>query len=400
MPPAPPPVIRPVRDDELVAWFSAFSTAFYIWASDPQASAAARREHLDLQRTIGAFEGDTIVGTFRSFPTKLTLPGNARLDVGAVSAVSVRPTHRRRGTLSRMIAYDVDRAVAAGEAASILIASEWPIYGRFGFGPATWQATWTLRTKIARFLVEPVGSLEIVDVPTARELVPGIYDRAAARRPGEIARPDHRWDFDLGVREIPGRPRWRGSIVIHRDADGRPDGFARFHGEEKWSEMLPDHVLALDELHAATLEAEIDLWRHLAQMDLTTTIKAETRRTEEPFPWFLADARLAQPGGVSDFLWVRILDVPKVLGSRAYERDGELVLEVTDTVDGRPGPAAGRYRLFANGGAASCERTDASPDLTIDVRALSAASLGGTRLSNATRTSPMTAAPPWCATFF
>jgi hypothetical protein len=89
---------------------------------------------------------------------------------------------------------------------------------------------------------------------------------------------------------------------------------------------------------------------------------------------------------------------------------------VTDHLDGTPGPAAGRYRLVVNDGSGTCETTDASPDLTIDVRSLSAAALGGTRLVDATRTVPfeehragamrmadgllLTADQPWCSTWF
>ena len=411
-----PTTLRPIRPDELEAWFASFSTAFYIWASDPAASAEARRASMDLERTIGAFEGDTIVGTWRSFETKLTLPGGARVQANAVSAVSVKPTHRRRGTLTEMAHDDIARAVARGDAVCVLIASEWPIYGRFGYGPATWQATWSVRVRAARMLVDPIGSIEIVDAKRARELLPAIYDHCAANQPGEIGRTELRWDTELGLVEMPGRPRWRGQIVIHRNPAGEPDGFARFHGEENWVDMAAEHVMLLDELHGETLEAELDLWRHLLQMDLTATIKAEVRRTHEPLKWQLADPRAVQVTGTTDFLWLRVLDVAGVLGRRRYDHDGELVLEIVDELGGKPGPAAGRYRLAVEGGAATCERTDADADLTIDVRALSAASLGGTRLVDACRTLPFvehrpgvlreaeglfqTADPPWCSTWF
>jgi predicted acetyltransferase len=412
-----PPTIRPIKPDELSSWFEAFSTAFYLWPSDPDAFAEFRRPTLDFERTIGAFEGDTIVGTFRSFPTRLTLPGGAQLPVNAVSAVSVRPTHRRRGTLSRLIADDVARSSARGDAASILIASEWPIYGRFGYGPATWKADWTLRPRSMSFLVEPVGSVEVTPAAAARELIPDIYAAYVAAQPGEITRPDHRWDVDLGIVEWPGRPRWRGQVVIHRDEAGRPDGFARFHGEENWNAGgIPEHVMLVDELHGVTTAAEVDLWRHLAQMDLTGAIKAENRRAHEPLTWYLADARAARPNGASEFVWVRPLDVPALLAARRYECDATLVIEVTDVVEGQPGPAAGRYRLEVRDRVGRCEPTAADADLTIDVRHLGAASLGGTGLVDATRAGGAVehrpgalreadlvfraAEPPWCSTWF
>lgn len=412
----PGQTIRPIRPDELQAWFEANATAFYVWQTDPAGAAEARRDQFDFDRVIGAFEDETIVGTFRTFTTPLTLPGGARVPVNAVTAVTVRPTHRRRGTLSRLIDDDVRRAAGRGDVASILIASEWPIYGRFGYGPATWTARWTLRTRAARFAGEPVGTFEFVSVATAREILPDLYDACAAAQPGEIGRPAHRWEYDLGLRELPGRPRWRGQVLVHRDDAGRLDGYARFHGEESWTEGIPDNVLILDELHATGPAVEVELWRFLAQMDLTATIRADTRRELEPLPWVLADARAARVTMRSDFLWVRPLDVERVLRERRYERDGELVLAVTDTVGGAQGPAAGRYRLRVREGSATCERTKAKPHLTVDARHLGAASLGGTRLVDATRGGGATehragalleadgllrtAEAPWCSTWF
>jgi predicted acetyltransferase len=412
-----PPTVRSITADELIGWNEAFSTAFYIWASDPAARAEVQLANkLDIDRCLAAFDGDTMVGTYRSFATRLTVPGGARLPVGAVSAVSVRPTHRRRGLLTSMITKDLRRSVDRGEVASILIAAEWPIYGRYGYGPATWQAKWTLRTRATTFTTPPIGSVEVVGAAAARELLPTIYDRYVANQPGAIDRPDHRFDGDLGLREWPGRPRWQGQVAIHRDDAGVPDGYARFHGEENWVDMYPEHRMLVDELHAVTVEAEIDLWRHLAQMDLTASIQAEVRREHEPMQWVLADPRAAQVSGRSDFLWLRLLDVERALVGRTYERDGTLVVEILDTLGGELGPAAGRYRLEVRDGAATCARTEAAPELTIDVRALGAAYLGGTRLADAVRSSGFTehrpgalddadrlfrsAAEPWCSSWF
>ena len=127
---AMPLTIRSITAEELPAWFEAFGTAFYVWASDPHAAAASRGPHMDLDRCLAAFEDGRIVGTYRSFPTRLTVPGGARLPVDAVSAVSTRPTHRRQGILTRLITRDLRESAERGEAASILIAAEWPIYGR------------------------------------------------------------------------------------------------------------------------------------------------------------------------------------------------------------------------------------------------------------------------------
>ena len=54
----------------------------------------------------------------------------------ALTNVTVAPTHRRRGLLRRMITNDLRSAADRGEPVGIPIASEYPIYGRFGYGAA------------------------------------------------------------------------------------------------------------------------------------------------------------------------------------------------------------------------------------------------------------------------
>ncbi len=255
-----------------------------------------------------------------------------------------------------------------------------------------------------------------MDALAARQVVPAIYEAYVAGQPGAIDRPDHRWDGELGLVDAPGRPKWKGQVAIHRDPAGTPDGYARFHGEENWVDMRPDHRMFVDELHGVTPAADLDLWRHLAQMDLTATITAEVRREREPMQWLLADPRAAQVTGRADFLWIRLLDIEKALAARTYEHDASLVLEVTDELAGKAGPAAGRYRLQVSGGTATCAKTDADADLSISVQALSATYLGGTRLMDATRPGGgfehrpdalrdadrlfMTSDEPWCSTWF
>lgn len=135
--------IRPVRDDELPAYIDAISTAF-LERPDVDKVAADVRTTWDLERTLAGFEAGRLVGTFRMFGTEVTVPGLSRVPSAAVSAVTVLPTHRRRGILRAMVAAAHAACRERGEPLSLLHAAEYPIYGRFGYGPGTLAATWTL----------------------------------------------------------------------------------------------------------------------------------------------------------------------------------------------------------------------------------------------------------------
>jgi predicted acetyltransferase len=73
---------------------------------------------------------------------------------------------------------------------------------------------------------------------------------------------------------------------------------------------------------------------------------------------------------VYDALWMRLVDVGAALSGRSYAGDGAIVFDVRDTVCPWN---EGRWSL-ADGAAT---RTDAEPDLALDVAALGAAYLGG-----------------------
>ncbi len=92
----------------------------------------------------------------------------------------------------------------------------------------------------------------------------------------------------------------------------------------------------------------------------------------------LVDPRAAA-GRVADNLWVRVLDVPTALAGRRYAGDLDVVLHVSDE---RLPQNDGRWRLRATAfGEATCERAEDPADLSLDVRELGSAFLGGVSLA-------------------
>ena len=98
----------------------------------------ARRPLTDIARSLGAYDEEgRLCGAARAFGTQLTVPGGATVPCAAVTSVGVLPTHTRRGHLTRLMSAQLDEVAERGEPVAALIAAEYPIYGRYGYGPAT-----------------------------------------------------------------------------------------------------------------------------------------------------------------------------------------------------------------------------------------------------------------------
>lgn len=405
--------VRTLAPDEFAAAIDAMSVAF-LERPDVDRVAELVREVWDPSRTWGAFdEAGRLCGTFRSWPTEITVPGGARLAAGAVAGVTALPTHRRRGALTALADAEHRAMRERGETMSLLYASEYPIYGRFGYAPATRTATWTLQGARGLFHGPPSTGVELATPDEAgRDLVREVFEAWRARRHGEIRRRPFTWDLLLGLRDEPWGERWKGFLAVRRDGSGRPDGFVRYRAEPRWVDRRPQGTVEVQELHALTSEAYAALWRYLAEIDLVSTVRSEGRSPSEALPWLLRDGRAAVLSEQGDALWVRLLDVPGALEGRAYEQPGCVVLEVVD------GPAGGRQRLVldASPEGTTCRPTTREPDLTLPVAALGGAYLGGTRLSDLVLLTGAdehrrgalaradgllrTAEEPWCSTHF
>jgi len=406
--------IRCPEQDEYAAAVNVMTTAF-LERPDIEKVTAEIRESWVPGRTWVAYDDGRACGTFRSWGTQVTVPGGRTIPAAAVSAVTVLPTHRRRGILTRMAAVEHAAARQRGEAAAVLLASEYPIYGRFGYGPATRNITWTVAAREASVAgPAPAGSVELAPLDEAtRDTIRGVYEAARLRVAGEIWRRDITWQVDLALRPEVFGESFKGFVAIHRDVTGAADGYVRYKADPRWGDDGPEGVLTIADLHAPTDGAYAALWRFLLEIDLVRTVKAESRPLSERLPWLLTNARAARATNAGDYLWVRLFDVAAALEARSYERAGSVVLEVVDAE-----ASGGRHRLLldASPEGATCRPTDRAPEITVPVAALGGAYLGGTRLRDIVlttgadehRAGALSLADallragdePWCSTFF
>ncbi|GAA0450260.1 GNAT family N-acetyltransferase [Streptomyces sp. NPDC046215] len=376
------PDIRTVTPSDLPDWVRAMRTAFLQPPAPSKQEIETRAAHFVPDRSQGAFDAGRCVATFRSFAQRLTVPGGAQVDVNAISNVTVAPTHRRRGLLSRMMAADLRAAQERGDVAATLISAEYPIYGRYGFGPATSTTEWeveTARSGLDRRGAGPAdgGRVDLADAAEVRRLGPALHEEFRARQPGAIDRNELWWQQYTG--EVPrgGRPWAEPFFAVYRSPDGTVEGLLTYTSDETWEAKLPQHTLSVTDLLAVSPTAERALWRYLLSVDLAARIRTGLRAPDDILPLLLPEPRAARIVTHADFLWVRPLDVPRLLAARTYATAGSLVLEVADPA----GPAGGRFLLEAGPDGAACAPTTRSADLALGAGELGSVCLGDEAVS-------------------
>jgi len=393
--------IRPISEAEFRAFYAVLEHAFN--ASYPTDEELRHDQAIfEFDRTLAAFDGADLVGTATTLTFQMSVPGECA-SVAGVTAVSVLPSHRRRGILSSLMHRQLADIRDRGEAVAALFASEAGIYGRYGYGAATGELDLTIRhgegllsapaaapAAVAGGPAVAAGQgrtdgalrLRIAEPRHATAELAKVFAGVLDSRPGLPARDDRWWDFILWDPEH----RRSGSsplrCVIAED-DAGPRGYALFSAKPEWDQHgNPCGVLQVRELMATDAAAHAAVWNDLLSRDLVGEVRAPSRPVDEPLLFLLADRRKARPR-IADGLWIRLISVPDALTQRRYSCAVDVVIEVADKLLPEN---AGRWRLRAAGpaGAASdratCERTSAAADVILPVQSLGAAYLGGTRL--------------------
>ncbi len=366
--------LRPVTDEEFRDFLRVIEGAFGFHAARDNVDEI--RANTELDRTVAAYMDDMIVGTAGAHSFELTLPGGVTTPAAGVTIVTVRGTHRRRGVLRAMMDHQLDDVADRGEPMALLTASEGSIYQRFGYGPATFEANWSIPTQ-GTTLRQPSaapGRLRLVSRSDAIPAIPGIYERCRLAIPGAVNRSegwwerwfkDHEWERDGGTARF---------YLLHESPGGTPDGYLALRQKRAWEHGNPTGTLIVDELFGETPEVEAALWQYAIDHDLMTTVVASARPVDEAIRWRLADVRRLGTTQVVDALWVRPLDIAGTLAARRYPINDGLVIGVVDPF--RPGND-GCYLIEGGPDGAQAARTDRAADLTLDVADLGSIYMGG-----------------------
>lgn len=343
----------------------------------------ASRELFEFDRNLAAVAEGRIIGTAGIYSAEMAVPGGS-LPLAAVTMVSVKPTHRRRGIVLGLMRQQLEQVRDRGEPIAALWASESSIYGRFGYGIAIQMEMLAIPRAHAALrpdLAPAPGMVRLLTQDEARDLLPPLHESLRRTRPGEMARTPKWWE----IRIYRDPPKWRDGFTstnyLLYEGESGPEGYARYRTKAHWEEWLPDGKLRVEEFYAGTPAARVALWRYLFGVDLIGTLEKELGEMDDPVLAMLVDSRRVRRLR-TDAIWLRVVDVEKALSGRALATEGRVRFEVRDSfLDG----VSGRFELEGGPDGAVCRRTTAEAEFVLGPEELAHVYLGGGRLTTMER---------------
>jgi predicted acetyltransferase len=321
-------------------------------------------------RMHAAFEDGNVVGSAGVFPFETGVPGGFVRAAG-VTMVAVMPTHRRRGIFGDLMRAQLHDVHERGEPMAYLWASEDALYGRFGYGIASFCGNIDVkRDRIAYYRdFEPEGTIRLLAADEAIEPFSEIQRRAAVQHPGMFVRTREWWrDRRLADPEL-GREGGGEMVRALLVLDGRPAAYALYRLHHSADRGIATGFTSVIEAVGDSGRAMREIWRFLLDIDWMDRVRAHLLPRDHELFLLLRDPRWLRYA-LRDGLWVRLVDVEAALNARTF-KPGEPV--VFDVVDELCQWNTGRWRIGPEG----AEHTDAEAELALPVASLGSAYLGG-----------------------
>ncbi|MDI2125426.1 GNAT family N-acetyltransferase [Yinghuangia seranimata] len=367
--------VRSAESDSWDAWDAVIQHAFGEgWSPESRAAWDSLREP---DRCLSAYLGTELVGTAGAYSFSMTVPGGAAQPVAGVTAVAVAPTARRRGVMRAMMRHQLHELHEHGrEPLAALTASQPQIYGRFGYGLATWRMQLRARTGPGALPAAPAAAADVrMRLADPAEALPAcrtVYDELLPSRPGLMARNDL-W----AQRQLHDPPAERGGAsplrCVLAEADGQVRGYAYYATKPEWGQEGPHGRTVVREVHALDPVTRLALWRYLFDLDLMSHLEVNGLAPDDPLLHQLTDVRAAKPSFM-DGMYLRLVDAGRALAARTYAVPVDLVLDVHDAFCPWN---TGRWRLTGDEHGARCERTTAAADVALGATELGSLYLGG-----------------------
>jgi predicted acetyltransferase len=307
-----------------------------------------------------------------------------------------------------MMREQIDDVRRREEPIAILWASEAPIYGRFGYGLATKMAKISIDRDRAVFRNDPgpVGATRLVTLEQAADVLPDIYERVRVETPGMFARSRTWWETSTLADPEHARRGGGPLFCAVLELDEKAEAYALYRIKGNWDEGVPSSTLIIREAMATSPRALLEIWRFLFGVDLIARVESWGIPPDYPLFLMLTEARRLRMT-LGDALWLRLVDLEAALGARSFADAEPAVLDVRDS-----------FCPWNEGGwrIPDVERTEAEPDLRLDVSDLGSVYLGGISFAELARAGRLeelreggveradslfrTSVTPWCPEVF
>jgi predicted acetyltransferase len=376
-----PPEIRPLRNDAEFAQHHFISN--YAFNGDRGEESAARRStYYDHDWCLGAFDGDQLVAGLVIIPFEQYLNG-ARIPLGGIASVSCLPERRRGGFVSALLKQSLATMRDAGQPLSALYTPHYSLYRKYGWELANRIIGYTFPPKPIRTrLPQPAGSFRRVG-PDEWPQLDALYTQHYAGRNGAFARTEGRWrhhvfsDYAKGQRDA----------AIWSNADGEPRGYIVYHTFTRHVANLPypEITLRVDDWIAVDAEAYSAILNYLLGHDLSGRILM-LASPDEPLPdAFEEPTYITEPPGAWFGAMLRLVDIPAAVSARPALPQGSGKSATIALTDATAPWNAGTWHIACGDGHATAERTNGTPQLEMDVRALAPIYNGYTKPADAAR---------------
>jgi predicted acetyltransferase len=341
-------------------------------------------EVFELDRAFAAFEGKDLVGTVGTRSLQLTLPGGKQLPIAAIGQGGVLPSHTRRGIMRELMNRSMSEALKRSEPLAAWTTSEWPLYQRYGGGPATFTASYRVR-HAARDILRDGTTNEQIKVVTSQELLgllPDLHVKST-RNPGGVPRNRAYWKRLIGLLDggqspdvLETRRDYPAAIYcVSTDRAQAITGACAYRVHQEWSSGIFQSQAEVMFLVASTIAAEETLLRMLLGLDLVDTVLLPHRPLPDRLRWMLKDGRRLETLSVTDHLWLRIFDPVVVLENRWFPPlPMPIVLGITDQSGFT---SASTVEINSDGMCTTVATTNSQADAEMDIATLSAILLGG-----------------------
>ncbi|OBI41155.1 acetyltransferase [Mycobacterium sp. E796] len=366
--------IRFATDDELPAVYANQAQAYGVSVDPADVEAWRRRVRCDdilVAEDVSDPQRPQLVGTSLYYRLRLTVPGGASLEAAWLAMIAVAATHQGRGIWQQISIQGFGILQERGYPILCGVPTQPTVYEILGAGVASHARTYNIEPRFTELRTKPVQNrARVVDATGVGEHLAAVYDRWCATTPGALSR-DAAWWADF----LEDRPTQRDNgstlnFVVH------PDGFLTYRviGASPHAYRRPFGTLVVQDFCAVTDEAHDELLGTLVSLKMFDDIVIEVP-VDDPLPLKLKDQLAAQTTRVSDFLWMRIMNVPDALGARTYWADADVALEVTDPL----GVAGGRFRLQTRDGVGACTPHDGPADVKLALGDLASIYMGAHR---------------------